>query len=227
MPPPRKQVFLNLQLSAEPLATHYRRRAEAYRFIHDALREMFGAAALKTLHRQTAAGPVQMNLDDELAQMTALFEGAALVTARQLGMADVGKPLIDDDATAAAARRFISWTAGVDRDPDVGRDVRMMVPVFYDLQRKKTKVWAFLGWKSRRVYYELEAKPSVRTFDAAGKLLDPNAQTTPEVNWNGAWTMVQVPVVVETYVTKLLDRDEFRRHCDTYRSQTAILANLE
>jgi hypothetical protein len=33
-------------------------------------------------------------------------------------------------------------------DRDVSRDARMMVPIFHDEQRKKTKVWAFLGWRT-------------------------------------------------------------------------------
>jgi hypothetical protein len=38
---------------------------------------------------------------------------------------------------------------------------------------------------------------------------------------------VSVPVVEEVYVSRLLDRDEFRRHCDVYLSREAILSNLE
>ena len=34
------------------------------------------------------------------------------------------------------------------------------------------------------------------------------------------------PVLAEVYVTRLLDRDEFRRHRDRYKPQDAILAHL-
>jgi hypothetical protein len=33
-------------------------------------------------------------------------------------------------------------------------------------------------------------------------------------------------VTAEVYVTRLLDRGEFRRHCDTHRTRSAILAGL-
>jgi hypothetical protein len=33
-------------------------------------------------------------------------------------------------------------------------------------------------------------------------------------------------VSAEVYVEKVLDRDAFRRHCDAYRTRSAILANL-
>jgi len=34
------------------------------------------------------------------------------------------------------------------------------------------------------------------------------------------------PVVAEVYVARLVGRDEFRRHCDRFRTRDAILANL-
>ena len=33
-------------------------------------------------------------------------------------------------------------------------------------------------------------------------------------------------LMAEVFVTRLLGRDEFRRHCDRYRTRDAILANL-
>jgi hypothetical protein len=35
-----------------------------------------------------------------------------------------------------------------------------------------------------------------------------------------------MPVMAEVSATRILDRDEFRRHCDRFRTQSAILANL-
>ena len=35
------------------------------------------------------------------------------------------------------------------------------------------------------------------------------------------------PVTAEVYVDKILNRDQFRWHCDRYRTQSAILKNLE
>jgi hypothetical protein len=32
--------------------------------------------------------------------------------------------------------------------------------------------------------------------------------------------------MAEVYVSQLLDRDEFRRHCDRFKTREAILANL-
>jgi hypothetical protein len=224
---PRKKIYLNLKLSVEPTSTHYRRRADAYRFVHAAVREAFGTDALAKLHRLTAAGPVEQNLEAELQQMTALFDGAALTAARQLGLPDVGTPSDGAASGEPAADAFLKWAADVGRDPDLQQDARMMVPVFYDIARGKTKVWAFLGWTTRGVSISFNQKPTVRVFDAAGKELDPNDPRYPELYWNGTSQSVLVPVMAEVYVSKLLDRDEFRRHCDAYRTKSAILANLE
>ena len=38
---------------------------------------------------------------------------------------------------------------------------------------------------------------------------------------------IAYPVMAEVYVTKILDRNEFRAHCDTYKTRSAILANLK
>jgi len=35
------------------------------------------------------------------------------------------------------------------------------------------------------------------------------------------------PVFEEIYVSRLLDRDEFRAHCDRHKTRKAILANLD
>ena len=51
------------------------------------------------------------------------------------------KELQSQDTDSDAAW-FRSWLERCNEDPDLGRDARMMVPVFHDLGREKTKVWA-------------------------------------------------------------------------------------
>jgi hypothetical protein len=52
------------------------------------------------------------------------------------------------------------------------------------------------------------------------------AHATPLVRFGQARYRFAVPVTAEVYVGQLLGRDEFRRHCDRYRTRDAILANL-
>jgi hypothetical protein len=93
----------------------------------------------------------------------------------------------------------------------------MMVPVFYDLGRKKIKVWAFLGWRSVSVAVAYHERPRVLLVDPA---------PGPRVEFCGDQYELATPVLAEVYVERLLNRDEFRAHCDRHRTRSAILANL-
>lgn len=107
----------------------------------------------------------------------------------------------------------------------------MMVPVFHDVGRKKTKVWAFLEWKVVPVDVEYRKEPTVQAVESARpRECDasdrPAPSEPPPVRFVGTRYEFAVPITVELYVTRLLDRDEFRRHCDRHRTRAAILRNL-
>ena len=44
--------------------------------------------------------------------------------------------------------------------------------------------------------------------------------------FQGETHTLEYPVTAEAYVTRVLSRNEFRRHCDTHRTRSAILASL-
>ena len=223
-PEPKKIVYIGAQLSQEPTAEYYLRRARGYRFVREALVQCFGAEALVDLHRQTAAGPVAQDLAGELAAMESLFHGAYAAVRREVGLppdaAEVGS---GDDAADAAG--FLAWTANPAHDADLGQDSRMMVPVFYDQLRKQTKVWVFLGWSSRPLSIQFAQTPPAEVVYEDGTPVP--EEKLPELQWYGAYRALAYPVVAEVYVNRILNRDEFRTHCDTYRTRAAILANLE
>ena len=84
---PPVTIDVSPELSAEPLVTYYRRRAESYEFIRESAPGRPSArTASRAMHRQTAAGPVAGDLLAELGGMQSLFAGASATTARQLGM---------------------------------------------------------------------------------------------------------------------------------------------
>lgn len=218
-PEPKKQIYIRLNLSAEPLVTHYRRKAESYRFVRTVLQEAFGPEALTNLHRQTATGPVTASLADELSQMEALFSGAATAAARQIGLNAPAQPEAEGQAAT-----FLKWASELALDPDLGQDARMMVPVFYDQMRKRTKVWVFLGWTRRSVSFGMARAPGYKVFDAEGNAVPPGQKV--EVHFHGRSESLLYPEMAEVYVGQILNRDEFRRHCDVYRTRSAILENL-
>ena len=215
-PPP--QIHVGPALSVEPLATHYRRRADAYRFVRDVLEEAFGSSTLRTLHRLTRDGPVGVDLDSELDLMTRLFDGAAETALQEIGSSQAGTSA----QTEADRAVFRTWRALAATDPDVAQDCRMMVPVFHDLERRKTKVWVFLGWRTAPLGISYDVQPRVVSWER----LEGASEQRPEVRFSGQSAEVAYPVVAEVYVSRLLDRSALRAHCDRHKTRSAILAAL-
>ncbi len=192
------------QLTVEPLVTYYKRRADAYRFVRAALAEAFGEEALGTLHGLRSTGRVTEPLGVELTSMIRLFDGAAATAMHELGIPTTG------DRAA-----FATWRGG-EGDPDVNADLRAMVPVFFDVDRCKTKVWMIVGWERRSLFASFARPPRVELLGNANVEIEPSSSFHP----------VATPVMAEAYVSRLLDRDEFRAHCDRHRTNEAIVAAL-
>jgi len=95
-----------------------------------------------------------------------------------------------------------------------GEDIRMMVPVFYDIGRKQMKVWAVLGWATRQLTAEFATPPVVVEIENGHR-----------VQFTSTHRPLAYPVFAEAYVSRL-DRNEFRAHCDRYKTQAGILEHL-
>jgi hypothetical protein len=221
----RDQILVAPELTAEPLYSYYLRRAISYRFIRTVLERTFGDAGLRGMHRLTADGAAALNLDKELRHVSALFYGAAITVGRELGMADSPKDEADwgsGEGPDADAVTFERW-AKERNDPDLTRDARMMVPVFYDRGRGKTKVWVFLGWSQRPVRVDFRNFPDVKVRDVRGQ----DVTDQIRIKFESRTYRLAYPVMAEVYVTKLLNRDEFRAHCDRHKTRRAILESLK
>ncbi len=218
-PFPSKTVKLRVSmlLDIEPLVTFYERRAASYAFVRKVLERALGREALSQMRRMTASGPVNVTLDRELAFLEALFRGAARLARRQLGMIS-GEP-------TKAERVLSAWRARLAEDPDLGRDIRMMVPVFIDVGTGQVRVWAVLGLASRPVKVTWRTRPKVvSVLDAKGR---PLPRERFEVLFENSDEMLPYLVSAEVAVRRLLDRPSFRRLCDRYRTEKAILAHLK
>ena len=196
---PKVVVTVAPDISVEPLRTYYERRAQAYEFISDVLAS---ALPLGRMKRQGADGPSSRALDEELAEIAALFRGAASVAGDELGM---------ERASGADVAVFRAWSESAKRS----EDVRMMVPVFYDIERRQTKVWMVIGWCTRWVEVDFIRRPAVTVV-----------QGEVTVRFDTQSRCIAYPVFAEAYVSRLLNRDEFRAHCDRHRSQSEILGAL-
>lgn len=114
-------------------------------------------------------------------------------------------------AAGAEAGQFREWA----KAPDSAEDLRMMVPVFFDVGRRKTKVWAILEWATRSFHVAFATPPTVHVMKGH-----------PTVTFDPTFRRIAYPVFAEAYVTRLLDRDEFRAHCDRYKTRGQILQHL-
>ena len=220
---PGREVFIKITpvLSAEPLATFYLRRALGYRYIRSVLEDAFGSQELERLHRLSQAGPVPVSLAEELSGMEALFLGAHVSVARELGLA-LDTATGSDTSASEAVDRFAAWAGALSCDADLSADLRAMVPVFYDVERRKLKVWAFLGWACRPITVSFAQPPQATFFDLRGnRLHDP-----PSIRWGVLREALPYPVTAELFVDRVLDRDEFRRLCDSCGTRSEILSRL-
>jgi hypothetical protein len=218
-----REVYIDIApaLSAEPLVTFYLRRALGYRYVRDVLEDTFGPGQLERLHRLTQSGPTPASLAEELIDMEMLFLGAHVTISKQLGL--VPDAASGASASASAATdRFADWAQNLHSDPDLSLDLRAMVPIFYDVERRKTKAWVFLGWARRPIVVSF-ARPPEAT------ILDLNGQPTrrhPNIRWGALYARLPYPVTAEVYVDHILDREEFRSLCDACGTRTEIMRQL-
>ncbi len=216
--PEQVPAYVQLPLTVEPLPTHYARRADAYAFVRAVLVDTFGPATVATLHRLTVDGPLSMDLAAELAFMEDLFRGAAEVSRAEIGAPDSGT----GPEAESSRETYCRWAAAIAADRDLTTDARMMVPVFYDVKRKKSKVWVFLGWTRQTLTAEIATPPRLVSTRKLAELPRWNGHVYFQVR-GGA---IHSPVVAEVYVTELLDREQLRRRCDEGKTRSAILASL-
>ena len=97
-----------------------------------------------------------------------------------------------------------------------------MVPVFYDVERRKTKVWVFLGWSSRPITVSFTRAPQATILDLDGK----PARGRVSIRWGKLHAQLPYPVTGELYVDQILDRNEFRSFCDACGTRTEIMRRL-
>ncbi len=234
---PPTDITICPELSAEPTLEFYLRRSLSYRFVRRILSETFGSRALERVPRLTADGATRSSLDAELSQMEGLFYGAYLTVAQQLGV-PIQNPsgLGSGRGSQSDAELFLSWLNHLGQDLDLSRDTRMMVPVFYDVQRRKTKAWVFLGWTSAQLLVSFAREPQVISLEKTGPqpataLMHPSQSLLsegekPRVRFTQSLYNLDYPVMAEIYVERILNREEFQSHCTRYETAESILSHL-
>lgn len=216
LPPITVDIFPAVSL--EPAAEFFLRRGKSYTFIKQVLAKMFTGETLHAAKRATPSAPRDPSLLAELESMESLFYGAYGIICRQLGM----KPKIIDGRNAVEDMNHAwQWVRTFQQDPDIGADSRMMVPLFYDIERRKIKVWVFLGYTVKPLKIWFEKQPAAVITDLSG------APVNAELKFHTIKRPLITPVSAELYVNKLLDRNEFRKLCDRFQTRSEILSALE
>jgi hypothetical protein len=225
-PPPILVLRVLPQLTLEPLATYYLRRALSYRFVREVLTKAFGTEGMEQMRRLTAAGPVNLSLNTELGVMEALFHGAYLRSCEESGVTPAPNPDLGNPESSNVHKALLSaWLRSFGEDPDLGNDIRTMVPLFYDTARKKIKVWAVLGIATKPLNVSFANRPVVKEIRGPdGKGVN---SRKVRVVFDEETHRIGYLVAAEAYVTRLLNRNEFRAHCDRYKTYAAITENLK
>lgn len=224
--PPKVTLYIAPDLTLEPLATYYFRRARSYQFVHGVLERSFGPEGLEKMRRLTPDGPVNLPLGEEIHLMQALFHGAYLQACREIGMRPGSQPGLGSGKDGNAHRAILkAWLASIRKDPDLGKDVRMMVPIFYDLGRRKTKVWMVLGIATKPLSVSYLTRPLVRGMKGPDRRDVKSSDV--EVNFTFDYHRAAYFATAEVYVTRLLGRNEFREYCARHKTYRAIVSKLQ
>jgi hypothetical protein len=214
--PLKVKLYIAPDLTLEPLATYYFRRARSYQFVRDVLMRSFGPEGLEKMRRLTPDGPVNLPLGEEIHLMQVLFHGAYLQPCGEIGMTPGSEPGLGNGKDANAHRAILkAWLASIRKDPDLGRDVRMMVPIFYDLGRQKTKVWMVLGIATKPLKVSYVTPPLVKGMKGPDRRDVKSSDV--EVNFTLDYHQAAYFATAEVYVARLLDRTEFREHCARHK----------
>ena len=222
---PKPVMTIRPELSIEPLVTYYLRRAYSYNFIHQVLINTFGEEGLKEMHRLTPDGAVKENLNQELTHMERLFYGAAWLSSYEIGIEPVlptgYEPAVNKNISL---KTVMDWMKNIDKDTDITKDNRMMVPVFYNIQKGQTKVWVFLGYGVEELNVSFSSYPGVTVFDKSGKEL---SSGDVDIEFSSATKNLICPVFAELYVDEILNREEFQTLCDKYSTSEEITVCLK
>ncbi len=213
-------VIISPHLTFEPLAEHYRRRAASYRFVRERLVDLLGEDLLLSRNRLTQRSETGGPLLDELITMEQLYTGAWAVVLDELGMI-ANDPAVEASSLMAAKAAARSWASSHRSDTDLAEDVRMMVPLFKDIERDEFHVLAVVGIEQRDLRVGFAERPAVMVRDLRGRVVQ------PDIRWSDSRYPLARPVTLTCRTKRLLDRDQFRALCDQATSVAEIRAALE
>jgi len=112
------------------------------------------------------------------------------------------------------------WLDQINDNLDLAKDTRISVPISYDIQKRKTRLWATLGVRLARLDVEYVTPPQIRV---------PGETEWQEVEI-GTVKSKRYVIAVDEWAeldcqgSRSFDRDEFRVLCDKHKTRDAIVA---
>ena len=79
-----------------------------------------------------------------------------------------------------------------------------------------------LGWEKRPLWISYATPPTVHVKHKNGRAADREI----DIRFSDQQVFAAYPVSAEVYVSSLLNREEFQKHCDQYGTGEDILAKL-
>ncbi len=218
---PTPEADLYPLFPVEPFPTFYLRNARAYRFLSTYLQGVLGAEFLASTTRIVEDGTSgELSLADELTAKTTLLYGLHLNTADAVGMKHELLPEELEAYGEETCREAASdWSRQWSKDPDVGRDPRIIVPVQRDNDRQEVIYWAIIGIKVVRAnaeFVEGYAPRDISSYCWTGEIVPHDYYLLME-----RFTELRLPMSVPPPT-----REEFRAACDENPDPEAITAAL-
>ncbi|MFH1550576.1 MAG: hypothetical protein ABIH04_08465, partial [Planctomycetota bacterium] len=216
-PPPK----MTPRLRAEPCPSYYLRQARGYDFLLNFLTSAIGEKTLRVIHGLKEGGEREMTLWDELHWIRDFYYGLYFISCEDIGLRP--KFLKDENVDAAHCYETAGkWLDYALEDEDLAVDVRISVPIAFDLSPSATHLWVNIGVKLLQFEASFATPPSIK-YGEDSEWREVSEDELGKMVW-------LIPVVqfaeVKVEGHKVFDRDELRAICDKHTSREAIIKAL-
>jgi len=220
---PKRPERLAPRFRIEPCPSLYLRTARAYAFLQQFLRAAISTESLSRLHGFKEGGLREMTLGGELEAIRLRFYGFYLIACEDIGMAPEflqGEPINQTEAKQAA----LKWLNRAPSNVDLACDTRVAVPIYYNTQTNKVRLWVILGVRLAKLNAEYARPPMIRPLNS-----DQPWEKAKRTELVIAHYMIPVEDFAEIEIDagRIPNRAELRAICDTHKTKEEIIEALQ
>ena len=210
------------RLRVEPSATYFLRTARAYRFVLNFLESALHPDDLQNLVGLREHGDRGQPLGEELLEIQKRFYGLYLVVCDDIGMVPQFAPqenVDQEDCYQTACQ----WLEQIKENPDLAKDTRVSIPVAYDLEKSRTRMWSTLGVRLAQFNVNYVTPPQVRILG------EKSWQKVELHECKDKRYIIAVDEWAELDCAgrRSFTRAQFRKLCDKYQTRDAIIAAVK